>query len=41
MHTFIHSCGSISSLMPHMIEAGIEVFNPVQTNAVDIKSPNF
>jgi uroporphyrinogen decarboxylase len=33
MHTFIHSCGSISLLMPHMIEAGIEIFNPVQTNA--------
>jgi len=33
MHTFIHSCGSISMLMPDMIEAGIEIFNPVQTNA--------
>lgn len=33
MHTFIHSCGSISDLMPDMIEAGIEIFNPVQTNA--------
>jgi uroporphyrinogen decarboxylase len=33
MHTFIHSCGSISSLMPDMIDAGIEIFNPVQTNA--------
>jgi uroporphyrinogen decarboxylase len=33
MHTFIHSCGSISLLMPHMIEAGIEIFNPVQTKA--------
>lgn len=33
MHTFIHSCGSISSLMPDLIEAGIETFNPVQTNA--------
>jgi uroporphyrinogen decarboxylase len=32
MHTFIHSCGSISLLMPHLIEAGIEIFNPVQTN---------
>ena len=32
MHTFIHSCGSISLLMPDMIEAGIEIFNPVQTN---------
>jgi uroporphyrinogen decarboxylase len=33
MHTFIHSCGAISLLMPDMIEAGIEIFNPVQTNA--------
>jgi uroporphyrinogen decarboxylase len=33
MHTFIHSCGSISMLMPHLIDAGIEIFNPVQTNA--------
>ena len=33
MHTFIHSCGSIADLMPDLIEAGIEVFNPVQTNA--------
>ena len=28
-----HSCGSISLLMPDMIDAGIEIFNPVQTNA--------
>jgi uroporphyrinogen decarboxylase len=33
MHTFIHSCGSISMLMPDLIDAGIEIFNPVQTNA--------
>jgi uroporphyrinogen decarboxylase len=33
MHTFMHSCGSISSLMPDLIEAGIEIFNPVQTNS--------
>jgi uroporphyrinogen decarboxylase len=40
MHTFIHSCGSISLLMPHMIEAGIEIFNPVQTNAYNME-PEF
>jgi uroporphyrinogen decarboxylase len=33
MHTFIHSCGSISQLMPDLIDAGIEIFNPVQTNS--------
>jgi uroporphyrinogen decarboxylase len=40
MHTFMHSCGSISSLMPDMIEAGIEIFNPVQTNAYQMQ-PEF
>ena len=33
MHTFIHSCGSISALLPDLIDAGIEIINPVQTNA--------
>ncbi|MDR1455847.1 MAG: methyltransferase [Tannerella sp.] len=40
MHTFIHSCGSISKLMPDLIDAGIEIFNPVQTNSRDM-SPRF
>ncbi len=40
MHTFIHSCGSISLLMPDLIDAGIEIFNPVQTNAWQM-SPQF
>ena len=33
MHTYLHSCGSIALLLPDIIEAGIEVINPVQTNA--------
>jgi uroporphyrinogen decarboxylase len=37
MHTFIHSCGSISQLMPDLIDAGIEIFNPVQTNAAGME----
>jgi len=36
MHTFIHSCGSISLLLPGLIEAGIEVINPVQTNCANM-----
>jgi len=36
-HTFIHSCGSIYQLMPDLIEAGFEVFNPVQTNAYQME----
>lgn len=40
MRTFIHSCGSISLLMPDLIDAGIEIFNPVQTNSYRMK-PDF
>jgi uroporphyrinogen decarboxylase len=31
--TFLHSCGSVRNLIPHFIEAGIDILNPVQTNA--------
>jgi len=30
---FIHSCGSIHALMPDLIEAGFDIFNPLQTSA--------
>jgi uroporphyrinogen decarboxylase len=32
-HIFLHSCGAIYELMPELIEAGVEIFNPVQTSA--------
>jgi len=32
MHTFLHSCGSISALIPDLIDAGLEIINPVQTS---------
>ena len=31
--SFIHSCGSVISLMPDFIEAGFDILNPVQTSA--------
>jgi len=31
--TFIHSCGSIMALMPDLVDAGFDVFNPVQCSA--------
>jgi len=31
--TFYHSCGSIRNTIEHMIEAGIDIINPVQTTA--------
>ena len=40
---FIHTCGSINPLIPHLIEAGIDVMNPVQISAdnmdpIDLKA---
>jgi len=33
MKTFFHCCGSIPHLIPHLIEAGVDILNPVQTSA--------
>ena len=32
-HIFMHNCGGVFSLIPDLIEAGVEVLNPVQTSA--------
>jgi len=32
MKIFLHSCGSIRSFIPDLIEAGFDILNPVQTN---------
>jgi len=37
MHTFIHSCGSIDQVLPDLIEAGIEIVNPVQTSSAGME----
>jgi uroporphyrinogen decarboxylase len=37
MKTFLHSCGSIHSLVPDLIEAGFDVLNPVQTACRDME----
>jgi hypothetical protein len=31
--SFIHSCGSVVALIPHFLEAGFDILNPVQTSA--------
>ena len=31
--TFIHCCGSIRNLIPHFIDAGFDILNPVQVSA--------
>ena len=33
---FLHSCGSIQPIMHDLIEAGFEIFNPVQWSAADM-----
>jgi uroporphyrinogen decarboxylase len=38
LHTFLHSCGAISNLMPDLIEAGLDIINPVQINATGMES---
>ena len=35
--TFLHCCGSIYGLIPHMIEAGIDILNPIQTSAANMQ----
>jgi uroporphyrinogen decarboxylase len=34
---FLHSCGSIYKLLPDLIEAGVEIINPVQISAADME----
>jgi len=35
--TYLHSCGSIYHLIPHMIEAGVDILNPIQTSAANME----
>ncbi len=37
MHTFLHSCGSVYQFIPDLIDEGIEILNPVQTNCRDME----
>ncbi|HLA85448.1 MAG TPA: uroporphyrinogen decarboxylase family protein [Thermoguttaceae bacterium] len=34
--TFIHSCGSITALLPDILDAGFDILNPVQCSAADM-----
>lgn len=36
-HTMLHCCGGIYELIPELIEAGFEVLNPVQINAINME----
>ena len=34
---FLHSCGSIYQLLPNLIEAGVDIINPVHINAANME----
>ncbi|MFO7535623.1 MAG: uroporphyrinogen decarboxylase family protein [Kiritimatiellia bacterium] len=34
--TFLHSCGSVYHLIPHFIEAGVDILNPIQASAANM-----
>lgn len=33
---FMHTCGSVRVLLPDLIEAGLDIYNPVQFTAADM-----
>ncbi len=37
MHTMLHCCGGIYELIPDLINAGFEILNPVQINAINME----
>lgn len=37
MKTFLHSCGSIYQFLPSLIDEGIDIINPLQTNCLDME----
>ena len=40
LYIFLHCCGSIYDLIPDLIEAGIDILNPVQINAAKMDPRN-
>ena len=37
MHTMLHCCGGIYELIPDLIEAGFDILNPIQLNAINME----
>jgi len=37
MKTFLHTCGSIQQYIPSLIEEGMDIINPVQTNCLNME----
>lgn len=37
LYVFLHSCGEMSEFIPDLIEAGVDIINPVQTNTAGME----
>ena len=37
MHTFMHTCGNVTEIVPDLIEIGLDVLHPIQPYAMDAK----
>ena len=37
MHTMLHCCGGVYELIPELIDAGFEILNPIQINALNME----
>lgn len=37
LHVFLHSCGDNTKLMDFLIEAGLDVFHPIQAGCMNVK----
>jgi uroporphyrinogen decarboxylase len=40
LYVFLHSCGEISEFLPDLIEAGVDIINPVQFNTAGMEPAN-
>ena len=37
VHVWFHSCGNITAIIPDLIDIGVNVLNPVQPQALDVR----
>ncbi len=40
LKVMMHSCGAISGIIPHLIEAGVDILDPIQVTAAGMEPPS-
>jgi uroporphyrinogen decarboxylase len=40
LKVMMHSCGAISRIIPYLVEAGVDILDPIQVTARDMQIPN-